>query len=619
MRPLCSIALLVLGGLSTTPLCNAQGPVAAAPTPATTVLRTTTRLVLVDVVVTERDEPVHSLERQRFHIFEDGHEQAIASFDEHRPPNAPATGSMPTMKRVSLPPHTYTNIPDYPDAGAVTVLLLDALNTPISGQMNVRREMIEYLGKIKPGTSLAIFGLSSRLRMITGFSTDMAALAKALKSPKAGPQQSVLLETPTTPLGVDAATAAAPTLQASSTAGGASVSSIPPGTANGPMDAVAAAQQFQADTASFQTDQRVQITLDALEQLARSLSAIPNRKNVIWFSGAFPLVIDPDPSLHSEFNASRSYMEEVRETTEILSDARVAIYPVDARGLMTASAFNAANTPPVGNSYTPGTNSTPFATQVMQERTVTYHEQASMQQVARDTGGKAYIETNDLTDAVADIAEKGSSYYTIGYVPDAKKFDGEFHRFKVNLDNASYKLAYRSGYYADSPDKPSAHHPADSDLLALAAQHGVPQATQISFDARVLPASDPLFQGVKLTEGPVGNMAATLKGPARRFVVDLVLDLHGLVFETAADGSRRAYLEFALVAYDPEGNRVNYLQHGFQLAIKPDRFEKLMVSGIPIRAELDLPEGQGSLRIAIQDFAAGRTGSLEVPLTAASK
>jgi len=124
---------------------SAQNPASAA-VPA--FLHTNANLVLVDVVVTERDNPVHGLDRSRFHVFEDGREQVITSFDEHQPAAAPAPAAKPAALQASLPPHTYTNVPDYPEATAVNVLLLDALNTPMVNQMDVRRQMIQFLGKI---------------------------------------------------------------------------------------------------------------------------------------------------------------------------------------------------------------------------------------------------------------------------------------------------------------------------------------------------------------------------------------------------------------------------------------------------------------------------------------
>src|SRR6202044_3794657 len=68
-------------------------------------------------------------------------------------------------------------------------------------------------------------------------------------------------------------------------------------------NATSAMQQFAADYTSFQIDVRVQTTLDAFQTLARYLNVIPGRKNVIWFSGSFPLSIDPDSSLSREFLA----------------------------------------------------------------------------------------------------------------------------------------------------------------------------------------------------------------------------------------------------------------------------------------------------------------------------
>jgi VWFA-related protein len=594
-----------------------QAPSNAAPAEPAAVLHVSTNLVLVDVVVTDKDKPVHGLERQHFHVFEDGHEQAIASFDEHRAPDA---GNLRPLKQAALPPHTYTNIPEYPEAGAVNVLLLDRLNTPMTDQAYVRLKMIQYLGKIKPGTSLAIFGLSSRLQMIAGFSTDLSALTEALKNPKTAAQQSPLIDPDNVvqDVGVTPSSPGSASVTNSVTTSNGSTTGTPVN--GGPMDAEAAVREFQAEIAAGLIDQRVRITIDAMQQLARYLSAIPGRKNVIWFSGSFPSWVPPDDSQGFQaFRATRSSEDEIRETTKMLADARISLYPIDARGLMTPSAYSAANHPASSNAYTPGTNSTSFATELRNEREETMREQATMQEVAQQTGGKAFVDTNDFADAVSNVIENGSSYYTIGYVPDRKQFDGQFHRFKVGLDDASYKLAYRSGYYADSPDKPSAHHPGETSLIVAASQHGAPLATQISFVARVLPATDPLLQGATLTKGPVGVDATKLKGPVHRYVVDLALDLHGIVFDTAADGSHVAHIELALVAYDADGTRVNSLEHALQMGLSPARFAGLMNSGVPLRAELDVPEGQGSIRIAIHDIASGRAGSLEVPLSVGNR
>jgi VWFA-related protein len=277
--------------------------------------------------------------------------------------------------------------------------MLDGLNTPLSDQRNVRLRMIEYLGKIKPGTSLAIFGLSSRLTMIAGFSTDLAALTKVLKSPRTTAQQSSTLDM--NKVGLQAGIASGAVAGVNGTQSTALVGET--GNPNVPESdeqiAALAAGQFQLEMASFQTDQRVLITLNALRQLAAYLSAIPGRKNVIWFSGSFPLVIVPQNAAEeNSFRSLRSYMEQVRETTNILSDARVAIYPVDARGLTSLSQFNAGNTtsPASDNSYLAHTNSTPFAEEFHLEHFQTENEENTMQRIAQDTGARPTLKPTTL-------------------------------------------------------------------------------------------------------------------------------------------------------------------------------------------------------------------------------
>jgi hypothetical protein len=85
--------------------------------------------------------------------------------------------------------------------------------------------------------------------------------------------------------------------------------------------------------------------MDALQQLARYLSAIQGRKNLIWFSGSFPISFDPDPDQPLPFLAVRNYEDELRKTSELLTAARVAVYPVDARGMMTQNTADAAYSP----------------------------------------------------------------------------------------------------------------------------------------------------------------------------------------------------------------------------------------------------------------------------------
>jgi len=612
-----SVAVMLAGPTAECQQSSAQGAVANSGamggqvTPQPT-LRTGANLVLVDVVATDHDQPVHGLDQKVFHVFEDGKEQPISSFDAHQPGAAP-----PAFMAVALPANTYTNLPAYPQSSAMNVLLLDALNTPIGDQVRVRRKMIDYLESIKPGTSLAIFTLSSRLRMVTEFTTDPGALARALKAPKANSQESTLIGTQQSAAlaTTEINTVGSPQLTQPVAGGSAPVSSganlaNSAGATNAPISAVGSLQQFEADQASAQTDMRVKITLQAMQQLAGYLSGIDGRKNVIWFSGSFPLVIFPDSSLYDSFANVSSFRETIQKTADMLTAARVAIYPVDARGMMPQSEFSAANQFVAPDQA--------LGKQVMQDQERLHNEQASLQDMADETGGRAYLNDNDLDKALASAVENGASYYTIAYVPRSGLLDGKYHKIQVSVDGErGLKLAYRRGYYADASDVAARDQGGAAGVFTDAMAHDAPGATQILFRERVLPASDPLLQGVALPTGPEGKVPLT--GAAHRYIVDLTLDAHDLTFDAGPDGSHQAALELAMVAYDANGQRLNFYQHGFQLGLKDAQIQKIMASGISLRLPFDLPGGQVYLRIGVHDLNANRAGSLEIPLQVAEQ
>jgi len=563
-----------------------------------TTLHASARLVLLDVVVTEKGAAVHGLDRQRFHVFEDGHEQPVAFFEEHSSAEPHPASSRPAMIPTTLPPHTFTNLPQTGDATAVNVLLLDGLNTPLSRQMNVRHQILEYASTIQPGPPMAVFTLSSRLHMLQGFTTSPAAIAAALKG-NGTSRQSALLDAETgsiLPPNLSALIASDPHASRAS---------------------AEAMKLFETDTAAFQTDQRVRITLDAMRQLARYLSAIPGRKNLIWFSASFPFVLGDEPRLDDAGSVLRIYTREMQETGELLSESRVAVYPMDAGGLMTLPSLGVADS--TAALISKNTDSLAEASKGLAGvdanfRNRTFQNHISMQQLAEATGGKEYFNTNGFREAVADAVENGSSYYTVAYVPKSE-MNGHFRRFKVRIDDASYKLAYRAGFFADPLDKPSGHRTSETSLIDAIAAHGAPESTQIVFLARVLDAADAQLAAQKLPNGPAGALAAKIKGPARRAIVDLRLDTGGVSFSAAPDGARQGNVETTMVAYDRDGNRVNYLDQALELTLTPAIYARVLSGGIPLRLAIDLPREPVFLRIALRDINSGHAGSLEVPVT----
>jgi VWFA-related protein len=582
---------------------------AAAPTAtisnvpaAGTVLHAQSRLVVLDVEVTDHDKLVKGLDRSRFHVFEDGHEVPISSFDENEPP-----ASVEIAKAPTLPPDTYSNVPVYPESSAVNVLLLDALNTPMGDQEQVRRQMIAFLSTIKPGTALAIFTLSSRLRMVVGFTTDVAKLKQALETKK--------------PIARSLADVGANSSESNSSALVQSASSIATSNDPGTMWLVGQIMQFAADTRAYETDQRVTMTLDALSQLARYLTAIPGKKNLIWFSGSFPIGLSPDAMLSTQLKDVRDYSIDAQRTSALLSAARVAVYPVDARGLMTAPTVDSSYTPPLASLQGPSTavknDNNNFTMQTSQE-------QGTMSTIAAETGGRAYANSNGLKDAVEKIVAEGSSYYALSYVPpeeNGNKHGDDFRKVEVKVDGSKYQLSYRRGYYTDIANKPADNTGGAPGPMAAAAVLGAPPSTQIVFQARVLAEGDPELKGPEPQNGPAGDKAESLKGGAHRYIVDLTVGPQDLTFAQGADGKRHTELECALVAYDSEGNSVNSLGRKLDFNLTAEQYERLTTEGkgVPMRLALDLPSGAIVVRAVVFDPATAKTGSLEIPVQVAGK
>jgi hypothetical protein len=236
----------------------------------------------------------------------------------------------------------------------------------------------------------------------------------------------------------------------------------------------------------------------------------------------------------------------------------------------------------------------------------------SLHQIAADTGGKAFVNTNGFQDALKQALADGANYYTIGYVPEGKD-DGQFRRIKVNV-NGSYQLAYRDGYYADTPG-----HGADTGASATkeAIQFGAPPPSDILFKVRVIPASDPAANGFSPAAGPAGADAKDLKPPLTRYLIDYMVDAHHFTFQKAPDGAAHAHLEFTVMAYDVDGKVINFTERAFGLHLPAELYTQVMSSGFPQHQEIDLPTGQAFLRIVVRDLGSPRAGATEIPLTVA--
>ncbi|HKF23273.1 MAG TPA: VWA domain-containing protein [Candidatus Angelobacter sp.] len=535
------------------------------------VLKAVTRMVVVDVVVTDKHgNTVTDLQRGDFTVSEDGNEQQIRVFSFERPGTS-AAGLTASPATSNLPPNVFTNIPRYNPKSALNVILLDGLNTTVPDQAYVRQQMIRYLEKMPPGQPVAIYALSSKLTLLQDFTSDPEVLKDAMKKLKN--HVSELLDNP---------------------GGGAPDEVLPPGVADSgmiPAQTLDALMRFEAERTSFQMDLRVSGTLSALTAISRSLSGYPGRKNLIWVSEAFPITIDPKLELTGDvFAGTRSYAREIGAAADALTDAQIAIYPIDARGLEVSSVSQASNTGRDQFGRSMGADPSRLVTAISDESSQLQAAHITMQDMAERTGGKAFYDRNDIDNAIRHSIEDGSTYYTLAYYPTNKNWNGKFRKIHVTVNRPEIKLRHRLGYYAVDPKGfVEASKQVQATLFAQALNLDAPVSTGLRFKAGVVPPSDQ-------TQNKV--------------LVNFALDPHALTFDSKNnDGLHHAVVDCVVQAYSTKGKLLRTESKTITASLKPDSFSRMLNTYFPCQEKIDLPAGSYLLRLGVRDGTTGLIGT----------
>jgi VWFA-related protein len=552
-------------------------------------IKVSSRLVVVDVVVRKGSRPVSGLEQSGFALYEDGVPQAIRYFTPHFTDQTDAAHAPPAPPP-ALPPDTYTNLPAANVSDSVTVLLLDGLNTEPSDVQYVRREMISYLKKMPSGRRIAVFALGHQLRMLQGFTTDSSRLMAALEKASATSPKSLLPDD----------------------AFGNGIAAV----INGPgvsADDSANSANFDAASDAGLVNMRADMTIEAMQQLTRYLAGEPGRKSLVWFSGSFPAQLVSIARLVAGSLAQpmRMFDQQVKETADMLAVSRVAVYPVEVRGVLLMPMGAAAAFPIGGAGPAPNESPTPAATQqAFLERAA---EHATMDVLAQQTGGRAVYDSNGLQEAMADALDDGSNYYTLAYVPTNTNYNGAQRNIQVHLAHEKADLFYRRSYYADAAMLSENGATQDGKAIFLQSMtRSLPASSQIVFDVRVAAPDQ------KSPNGSVAGGNSVMKNRAARYAIDYAASLGTISLAENANGMRQGHIEAVAIAYDRDGNRLNWVANDLPIAFDQAGWSQFSRSGLQIHQVLDLPAGDIYLRVGLYDPSSGHFGTFEVPLQVAA-
>ena len=522
---------------------------AAQNPPQTPQLRLSTHLVQIGVIVRGSNGPVKNLTKDDFAVFDRGKPQTISVFSAESIQASPQPAQ-------PLPPDTYSDLAQFGanEPRSVTIVLLDNLNT-LSGSSPVpyedtpywledqaliaaKQHLIQFLTQMDPRDRIAIYGLSDKLHVLCDFTCGREQLLAVVRKYDA---TSVTQR-----------------------------DSAEPGPLHLPGQDPSDPHAFEADAslgaeelAAMKNEDRAVATMAALSAIEAHVADIPGRKNLLWLTGNIPI--------------------SGKAAAGVLSRGNIVAYPVDARGLLPRAPLvnvgdvvdEDANAQGMGGAP-PAQSSQPGGIEAMDE-------------MADDTGGHAFVNTNDLTAAIRSVVEDSAVTYTLGFYLDPHSVDGKFHKLRVEVKTPGLKVTYPDGYFAFK-DTPATENESHGSFLA--AIRSPLDASAIPLAVKADRAGQPPAQSLQIL-GSVG-------------IGGLLLPEDG--------GVRRGTLNVYIVEQDAAGNVLQQVNNRYNLKLTEQEYRAYLQSGVRFRESIQPKPGATVLRVLVQNPGTSEVGSVIIPL-----
>jgi VWFA-related protein len=551
-HPLRFFTPLLLAALITQ-AASAQEPATTAPS-----FRSQTNLVLIPVQVRSHGQHVPNLKQEAFTLLQDGKQQKISTFEEVRT-------STQRLQRVPVGPREFSNqLLGSPETARYTVIAIDRMNTAPLDLMRVRQGLANFLSQsADTGEPIRLISIETNgIRLIQDFTTNPRAIGQALDRATSGsrakPEQSSVSLDEDIQL-MDAA------VNSSKEGDAARLKTF--------LDALDNAKDNENRLLAFQERSARINSLDALQQIALSLGGLPGRKSLVWASSGYPfssIVRQSRGTVTYDFSHVGEAMSLDAYTTHLLSNANIAMYPVDARGL-TNTAWDSIDP---SHKYSP-TQGEKTGRQQANEDVITTFER-----LAAGTGGKPCYNRPELSGCFKEALDDSRDYYMVGFYVDKGTKEG-WHKLQVKVEEKGTNVRSRNGFLFPLPD---AEKTRDLDMNA-------------AIHSQLLDAGIP-FRGEWTTTQKKGDKTSN----------GLLIQVVPEANVVSAD-QRKLNLEFAGVARTKDGTVVGQFAQKVQRELPPEAVETIRNSGITYKNVIDLPSGDYLVRIVVRDNNTGRTGA----------
>lgn len=502
-----------------------------------------TEVVLVNVTVKDKHGNfVRDLKPEDFSLLEDNKPQKVLSFDIENIDSVrmPDVTQAKPLENLAVPANSSSSVApanpalEYKDRRLMIFFFdLSAMEPDeIDHAVTAAKKYVDQ--QMQAADLVAILSLANSLQVNQDFTSDRSLLKKALDEFSTGAGQG---------------------FEEGST-----------GTTEGTPDTGGSFTPDDTEYNIFNTDRR----LEALRSIAEKLSHIQQKKSLIYFSSGMDRTgIENESELRAAVNAA------VR--------ANLALYTLDIRGLQALVPGGEAQ-----NASLRGTSA--YSGQAtLSALNSNFTTQETLVTLASDTGGRAFLDSNDFNAIFKGVQDDTSMYYVLGYHSTNPARDGRYRRITVKLKRSDLKIEYRRGYYAPADYKHASGEDRERQL-----------EEQLTSD---LPTTDlPLYLGV-----------AYFRLQPNKFAVPVSLVVPGseIPFTRSSDRDK-ATLDVIGIVLDPNQRPVTNIRDTVKLAINTTA--DVQRKNVQYNTTLVLPSGKFHLKFVVRENQTGRMGSFETDL-----
>jgi VWFA-related protein len=311
--------------------------------------------------------------------------------------------------------------------------------------------------------------------------------------------------------------------------------------------------------------------LFALRAISQSLGKINEKKSLLYFSGGISRDgIENEASIRAAINAA------VR--------ADLAIYSVDTRGLQTVGSLGDASTGSLRGQAAFNGGS------LMTNMNANFGSQEVMTTLSTDTGGTAFLDSNDFAPAFAKVQSDTSAYYAIGFHSSNPARDGKYRRLTVKVNRPGIKLEFRPGYYAPADFRHSGKEDREQEL------------------------EDQLASDLPATDMAVYLDAMYFRLDESRFYVPVSLVVPGSQIPFVKGGDKdKATLDIIGEVIDEVKRPIGHVRETVKLNL--DQTVNARQKNIQYTTSFNLPPGKYDLKFVVRENQTGRMGSFEAAIT----